>query len=76
MKFLQGLSQKFPVKMRIDLGGADAFMPQHFLHRPQVCAAFHQMGGKGMPEGVRRHCFFYPGFSCQVFYDVKDHDPR
>ena len=44
--------------MRIDFRGGNAFVSQHFLHRPQVGAALNQMGGKRMPESMRTDGFF------------------
>ncbi len=32
--------------MRIDLGGGNTFMTQHFLHSAQVGTAFNQMRGE------------------------------
>ena len=61
--------------MGIDLGGRNAFVPQHFLHGPQVCAAFYQVGGKGMAQGMRRYVFSDAGFFYQVFQQQEDHYP-
>ena len=44
--------------MRVDLGRRYIRMPQHFLDRTKIRAMFQQMGGKGMPQGVRLDCFF------------------
>lgn len=53
MVLLQHIAQVFPVQMGIDLGGGDAFVPEHFLHGHQVRAAFHEVRGERMPEGMR-----------------------
>ena len=34
----------------VDFGGEDAFVAEHLLHHAQVCAVFHQVGGKGVAE--------------------------
>jgi hypothetical protein len=36
----------FPVEVRVDLRGGDAFMSQHFLDGPKVRPAFYQVGGE------------------------------
>ena len=61
--------------MGIDLGRSDGSMPQHFLDGPQVGATFNQVRGEGMPEGMRTDGLPDTRFFCQVFYNVKDHDP-
>ncbi len=52
MKLLQRCSQEFPVEMSINFSGGNTFMSQHFLYGTQVCAAFHQVCGKRMTEGM------------------------
>jgi hypothetical protein len=34
------------VDVRVDLGGRDVCVPKHFLDRPQIGAAFQQVGGE------------------------------
>ena len=41
------------IDMGVDLGGGDIGMAQQSLQHPQVCPAFQQMGGKGMPQDMR-----------------------
>lgn len=53
MEVFEGLFEEFPVEVRVDLGCGDAFMPEHFLHGPQICAAFYQVSGEGVTEGMR-----------------------
>ena len=43
--------------MGVHLGGPGALVPQQALYVPQVGAAFQQVGGKGMPQGVYCHSF-------------------
>jgi hypothetical protein len=75
MKPLQRIPQIIPVEMRIDLRGGDAFVAEHFLYGAEVGAAFHEMGGEGVAEGVWRDAFGDARFLCQVFDDIEDHDP-
>ncbi len=53
-----GLSQVFTVQVGIDFGGDDRFVPQHLLYSPQIGTTFHQVGGKGVPEGMWTHRLF------------------
>ena len=41
--------------MGIDFCGADVSVTQEYLHGAQISAAFKQMCGKGMPEGMGRN---------------------
>ncbi len=41
--------------MRIHLGGRDAGVPQHVLHRAQVAARLQQVGGEGVAQRVGVH---------------------
>ena len=43
----------------VDLSGGNIRMTQHGLNGSEVGPAFQQMGGKGMPQGVRRNLFQY-----------------
>ena len=38
--------------MGVDFGGQDALVPQHLLHLPDRSAAFEQMRGERVAEGV------------------------
>ena len=40
--------------MGVDFGGGDIGMAQQGLHGAQIRAAFHQMGGEGMAQHMRR----------------------
>ena len=40
--------------VRVNLGGADAGVAEQFLDDPQVGAVLQQMGGKAVPQHVRR----------------------
>ena len=55
--------------MGIDLCGGDAGMAQHHLNRPKIRSMIQQMGGKRMPEHVRRDGFANPGSSRAVLED-------
>ena len=70
------LAQVFPVQMGVNFGGDDGCMSQHLLHGPQVGAAFNQVRGEGMPQGMRADvlldvCDFY-----QFLYNGKNHYAR
>jgi len=75
MEPLQCIPQVIPVQMGIYFRGGDAFVAEHFLYGAEVGAAFHEMGGKGVAEGVGRDAFGDARFLCQVFDDIEDHDP-
>src|SRR5690349_3455951 len=47
--------QLLQAHVRVDLGGREAGVPQHLLHRADVRAAIQEVGGKGMAERVRGH---------------------
>ena len=51
------------VEVRVALCGGDAAVAQQFLHSPQVCAAFQQMRGEGVPHIVRGNVL---GYACQL----------
>lgn len=44
------MAQVVAVEVRIDLGGEDAFMPEHLLYLPDAGAPFEQVRGKRVPE--------------------------
>ena len=48
-------AQVVPGHMGVDLGGGDIGMAQKRLHAAQIRAAFHQMGGEGMAQHMRRN---------------------
>ncbi len=62
MKTENGFPEKFAVEMGIYFGGENGFMSEHFLDGPKIGTAFHQVGGKGMPEGMGTDVFFDAGF--------------
>lgn len=49
------------VYMRIDFRSEYAFVPEHFLHCPEIGPVFDEVGGKGMPERVRGDFLAHPG---------------
>ena len=57
----------------IDFGGEDAFVAQHLLHCAKVGAVLHQMGGKGVAEGVWRDVFGDTGSFGRLLYNCKNH---
>ena len=76
MVFFQRLPQVTPVKMCVYFCRCNALVPQHLLHRSQVCPCLYQVCGKGMPERMRVNIFPDTAFSYQVFEDYKHHHPR
>ena len=76
MEPVEGFPKEFAVEMGIDLGSRDAFMAEHFLDGAEVGAAFYEVSGKGMPEGMRGNIFGDAGLTDQVFQEEEDHDPR
>ena len=45
------------VDVQVNLGCGDGLVAEHHLYGAQIGAAFEQMRGKGMAQGVRRHVF-------------------
>lgn len=58
---LVDLLQSTALDMGVDLRSGNTCMPQHRLHRTQVRPVIEQMGGKRMPEHVRRDRRSDPG---------------
>lgn len=54
------MAQVVAVEVRIDLGGEDAFMPEHLLYLPDAGAPFEQVRGKRVPERMRADVFVDP----------------
>ena len=50
-------------------------MAEHFLYGAQVGAAFHEVGGKGMAEGVGGDVLGDAGQAGEIAEKEKDHDP-
>src|SRR4029079_19703570 len=48
-------SKIFAIHVRIDLRRRDVRVPEHLLDGAEVGAAFEEMGGEGVAEGVRRN---------------------
>ena len=57
----------------VDFGGEDAFVAEHLLYNAEIGTVFHQVGGKGVAQGVRRDCFGNAGSGYLVPDDVEDH---
>lgn len=74
MKLCMDLAQVFAVHVQVDLGGGDGFVAEHFLHGAEVGAAFDEVGGKGMAEGVGTHVFVQAGEGGEVFDGGEDAD--
>ena len=72
---VERFAKVFTVQMGIDLGSGDAFMAEHFLDGAQIGASFDEVGGEGMPEGMRRDIFGYAGLPDEVFEEQEDHYP-
>lgn len=52
----------------INLSGRNIGMAQHLLHGAQICPAFQQMSGEGMPQGMRCDVLLDVGFT-RMFLD-------
>src|SRR5258708_13366256 len=48
-------AQILPIHVRVYLRRGDVRVPQHLLHRPQICAALEQVRCEGMPQRMRRN---------------------
>ena len=66
--------QTAAVDVGVDLGCGDALVAQHALNGSQIGAAFQQVSGKGVAEGVRADVLGDAGFFGQFFNQVEDHD--
>ena len=53
MRLVVHLGEMLPVEVGVDLGGADAGVAEHFLHRPQVARRLQHMGGERVAQHVR-----------------------
>src|SRR6478752_5120798 len=53
MEFTMHRSKIFPIDVCIDLGRRDVRVAEHLLDGAEVGAAFEEMGGEGVAEGVR-----------------------
>ena len=67
MKLADGTFQILPVKVGINFGSGDTFMPQHLLHGAEIGPSLYQVCGERMPESMRTYCFFEPGKLNQAF---------
>ena len=52
MRLVIDILQTLLDNLRIDLGGGDVRMAQHFLNGAQIRPVFQQMHRKGMAQGV------------------------
>ena len=59
------------VYVRIDFGGEDGLVAQHFLDDAQVGTVFYQMGGEGVAEGVGRDFLLDAGGHGLVFNQLE-----
>ena len=76
VKTRQGLAEDVVGDVGVDFGRADAGMTEHLLHCQKVGAAFEQVGGEAVAEGVRTDVFLDAVAFGQFFYDEKNHLPR
>jgi len=67
-----GFAQVLVVEVRVDFGRDDVFVPQHLLHLPDRSAAFEQMRGERVAEGVGADaCLSIPARSTACLMIVK-----
>ena len=64
------------VQVRIDLGGGDAGVAQHFLHGAQIGTAFNQMRGERMPERMRTDLLPHAGLHGKTLHEIEDRYAR
>ena len=62
------LFQTGTCNMRINLRRRQITVTQQHLHYPQIGTMVEQVGGKGVPQGMRRQIAFYTGL-CRVALD-------
>lgn len=68
LKYL--LAQRVAVDVGVNLGRADALVPQHGLYCAQVGAAFEQRRGEAVAQGVGADGLLYAGFGAETLdYD-------
>src|SRR5687767_1293020 len=51
----------FAIDVGVDLGGREIGMSQHLLHGAEIRSALEQMGGKAVPQRMRRDALGDPG---------------
>ena len=61
MELVVHLAQALAGDMGVDLRGADAGVAKEFLNDTKVGTAFQEMGGKAVPQHVRRYFATDPG---------------
>ena len=59
--------------MCVDFCRADAGVAEHLLHGEQVGAAFEEVGGEAVAEGMRTDGFGDAVFLGQFLHDEEDH---
>ena len=57
MKTAMDVAEATTGDVRVDLGGTDVCVAEHFLDDPQVSAMLQQVCGEAVPEHVRGHIF-------------------
>src|SRR5690606_40398689 len=61
--------------MRINFGCRNRLMTEHFLHRPQTCPPFDEVGCKRMTERMRTNRPTDSGCLSYILYNQKNHHP-
>ena len=69
----QSVAEQLVGDMGVDFRGAHAGVAQHLLYGKQVGAAFKQMGGEAVTEGMRADGFGEAVALGQVLDDKEDH---
>jgi hypothetical protein len=57
MRLFVDLFEAVKAHLGVNLGGADVFVSEQFLHGAQVCPAIEQMHGERVAQGVGRDVF-------------------
>ena len=63
------------VQVGVDLSRGNISMAQHTLDAAKVGPPLDEVGGKGMPQGMRANLFLDPGFRRQCLEEFPEHLP-
>src|SRR5262245_21348722 len=72
MGSLVGLAEAGGADVGVNLRGDEAFVAEQFLHAADVGPAIQEMGGKAVPQGVRRRAAVEPSLP-KVFFQQSSH---
>ena len=67
-------AKRLTIDVRVDFGGRDLLVAEHFLNGTKIGASFEQMRGKRMSERMRTDRFLHAGHFGLLLYNMKHHD--